>query len=309
MVVQLLTTWMILLAGAQTPLPPPTSLAWSLELAAVVYYPDGQGRYRQDHAVWTSHPRVKTKSDPFSDDLYTTETLCVFSAPRGAEKEGYGWHVTMTPLRESESELVVRVDWRRTKDRGVDVRSPAASTEFTLQPGDRIPLDYIIPGPVPAGSSCKASGMALELRLGLPRGQENTLIQADLWLVDRGADDKETVTPITVRGPVHESLSYFFPDVPVSTTTGTRMLRVSGTLLARPRADGTIDLQFSVERMFPDENRRFESGLYDVNREFGGILHQTMEANRVLSVVLPKRPGDALADHQVSVRVRVRRLP
>jgi len=306
MVIQLLATWVILLAGVQTPQPPPTSLAWSLEVAAVVYHPDD--RY-PSHTVWTSHPRRNTQADPFSDDLYTRDTLCVFSVPRAPEQEGYGWHVTMTPVRESENQLVVRVDWRRTKDRGVDVRAPAGSTEFTLQPGDRIPLDYIVPGPVPTGSKCSATGMALELRLGPPRGQENSLIQADLWLVDRGPDNKETVSPMTVRGPVHEDLRYFFPDVPVSTTTGTRTMRVSGNLLARPRADGMIDLQFSVERMLLEENRLLESGLYHVNREFGGILHQTVAANGVLSVVLPNRPGDPLAGHQISVRVMVHRVP
>jgi hypothetical protein len=301
MLIQLLTTWMLLLVGAQTQLPP-TSLAWSLELAAVVYYPDGQGRYGEGHTVWTLHPRLKSQKDPFSDDLYTRETLCLFSTPRAAQQEGYGWHVTMTPVRESENQVVVRVDWRRTRDRGVDVRGPAGSTEFTLQPGDRVPLDYIVPGPLPAGSICSATGMALELRLGPPRGQENSLIQADLWLVDRGPDDKETASPMTVRGTVHESLSYFFPDLQVSTATGTRMLRVFGNLLARPRADGMIDLQLSVERMFPDENRRLESGLYLVNRESGGGLHLAAATDTVLSVVLPPQiPG-----HQLSVRVRVR---
>lgn len=142
--------------GGTVPLRP-LSAQW--ELAARVYFPDGRTVAAFDG------PASGNSRGEVSTEFSITESLCVFNAPFVADRALHGWHVAVSPVRETATELVLRVSWRRTFDRGKAVTSPTDSVEVTLRPHDgRIPLDYILPDRATAGD-CKAVGMMLEIRI------------------------------------------------------------------------------------------------------------------------------------------------
>jgi hypothetical protein len=139
--------------------PPQRASGPSWELAARIYYPDG----RSPAAFDGPDPRAPMAA--VERDFQTVGNLCVFGTSSSAREVMYGWHVKVTPVRESGPDLLIRVDWRRTYDKGKPVETPTDSVELTLRPGNgRIPLDYILPDRTQA-AACSAVGMALEIRL------------------------------------------------------------------------------------------------------------------------------------------------
>jgi hypothetical protein len=102
-----------------------------------------------------------------TDEIFTAESLCVFSAV--PENPAYGWRLNVTPISEALGALTVRVDWQRSKDRTKTDDATKTSVQVTLKQGQSIPLDYIQAGSVSPGESCQAVGMLL--RIGLkPEG-------------------------------------------------------------------------------------------------------------------------------------------
>jgi hypothetical protein len=143
-------------SSAQT-IAPSSALIQRLETSAQVYFSDA-------HSVMTWHPLTGAGlSHSTADEIFTTDTLCVFST--GPENPVYGWRLSVTPLSEARGALTIRVDWQRSRDRTKIDDLPKTSVQVTLKPGDSIPLDYIGAGPVPLGRTCEAVGMLL--RIGL----------------------------------------------------------------------------------------------------------------------------------------------
>jgi hypothetical protein len=139
---------------------PSGSLAQKLETSAQVYFSDAR-------SVMTWHSLAGAgQSSSYADEIFTTDTLCVFST--SAENPAYGWRLNATPVGETGGALTVRVDWQRSRDRSKIDDLPKTSVQLTLKPGDSIPLDYIVAEPLPAGRTCKAVGMLL--RIGLKAG-------------------------------------------------------------------------------------------------------------------------------------------
>ena len=99
-------------------------------------------------------------------ELYTADTLCVFANDPSGHPPGYGWDVKITPVKEVGDTLIVRVDWKRSRDQGQVTDAPRGSVELALAPGRSVPLDYIVPGPSGgAFGPCDAVGMLLQVDL------------------------------------------------------------------------------------------------------------------------------------------------
>src|SRR6185295_13727987 len=92
----------ILLSVLAAPAPAQArDLFWSLHVASYVYFQDG-------HTTASWHPRLGRR-DPYSDDVFAAGTLCVFETNENRYGDAaYGWHVSLLPVRQTESELVVQ---------------------------------------------------------------------------------------------------------------------------------------------------------------------------------------------------------
>jgi hypothetical protein len=73
------------------------------------------------------------------------------------------WRLSGKVERVNGDEAVVRVDWQRIRAGGVAVTSPGGSTQLTLHPGDRVPLDTANPDP---SAGCGGRTIGFEARFG-----------------------------------------------------------------------------------------------------------------------------------------------
>jgi hypothetical protein len=80
-----------------------------LQVGTHVYFPDGGSVAR-----WHRFDSAATKPGS-AFQMYTAETLCVFSTDPKRHPAGYGWQITLTPVKELGDTLVFRVDWTRTR--------------------------------------------------------------------------------------------------------------------------------------------------------------------------------------------------
>src|SRR5882672_8185307 len=71
------------------------------------------------------------------------------------------WRLSGKVERITEEEAVVRVDWQRVRAAGVATTAPGSSTQLTLHPGDRVPLDSATPDPT---AGCGARTVSFEAR-------------------------------------------------------------------------------------------------------------------------------------------------
>ena len=155
------TIIMAIAASAMAPGGAPTAqslpLLQRLETSAEVYFSDAR-TVTTWHAV-TNAALARSSAD----EIFTAETLCVFSTDQ--TNPAYGWRLNVTPLKEFSNAVSVRVEWQRSRDRTRLDTAPKTSVEVTLRPGQSIPLDYIVADGVPQGDTCDAVGMLL--RIGL----------------------------------------------------------------------------------------------------------------------------------------------
>jgi hypothetical protein len=196
---------------------------------------------------------------------------------------GFGWRLQVTPIRETASELEVRVDWRQMWAGGRQlVDGDQSRAVLTLHPGDRVIVDYMsdrLRAPlafkrithlgVDVGASaadakfrmvtrqaqagCNAVGMGLEI--GLEPARSLPIIEAELWLVRPNRDGTERSDRLVVRLPLGQpAASYFFDEqalltpMPASITVPTA--KVFGDLSAFSVEGGKIHLNFNLLRSY-----------------------------------------------------------
>jgi hypothetical protein len=221
----LLLTVLLGAAPAQR-LPAPDDPSRGLSMFGVVYYPDGK-------RIWTVHPAPRGGQRQFTGSILVTETLCIFNAPPSRES-GYGWRYEIEPVSSAGDTVVVDVRWHRAYDRGLAVSAPSGSVRLTLKPGDRIPLDYVVPGPPPEGKTCTAIGMGLEVRLGPLEGDGADVVDAEMWLVRHDpAGTEATLASQKIRASAGQETPFWFEDQPIGGEALGTAIRVSGKVVPR----------------------------------------------------------------------------
>ena len=175
-------------------------------IAAPIYQPDG-GVTAETTTIPANAPNVV--------HIYSRKSVCETATAGAAEPNdaGFGWRLASQTLSVTDSIVNVSVDWRRVWDRGRKLTNgPSGTVQLKLHPGARIPLDHI-PNPAPT-DTCRAVGLGLEIRLArtaptppvnsalVPLGASAggaSLIDADLWLVQRTPSGAEQALHQTVR--------------------------------------------------------------------------------------------------------------
>lgn len=202
----------------------------------------------------------------------------------------------------------VKVTWQRVRAGGAPVSGPTGSATLTIRAGARVPLDYI-----PAGGStgeCQAVGMALEIRTGrsgaVYRKVGEPLVEAELWLTNKRPGGPEQSQRQTLRLDPGVAGSYFFDFVQVPTPRGSVAVRVSGTVSAKPNADGTFATTVGIDREFISGSTRLAGGHAEST--------QSQKPDDVIAFQMPTfaegapaELGDALK-HEFSLRVRTRTI-
>jgi hypothetical protein len=283
----------LVLASPAPQQPAADDLAWNLTVAGVVYYPDG-------HKIWTDHPRWHNGPRPFDDEIVMSDTLCIFGRRGAATPLGYGWQVEMTPVSSTADAVTVRVRWHRSLHRGVETAEPGGDVVLTLTPGLAIPLDYIVPGPLPQGRTCRAIGMSLEIRLAPQPNPLDRFTEADVWLVKVGpGDTEETFASRHLRARVGDPASFSLDEVRFAEGGTDIRLRFSGVLRTirvgddSPEARATCVLELTRVAIVGDA-------------ESTGTTTYTFSTapGSVAAVILPSPPAGM--ETRFALRIRIR---
>jgi len=252
----MLTVFLIALMGQQpgvertTPLP-----ELRVVVSAPVYHPDG--------AV-IGETITLEGTPPSVLYVFSRRSLCDTAPATAAEPSdaGFGWRLASHVVRASETQIVVNVDWRREWDRGQKIANgPAGSSQLTLKPGDRIPLDHI-PNALPT-DACRAVGMGLEVRLGraapppltagitLPvtarEGGAGSL-DVDLWLLHTTPSGSQQAQHQIVRLTTAGGMFTFAP-VRFDTTRGQVGMELTGAFQRYRATTGGEFLLVSLSRV------------------------------------------------------------
>ena len=147
----------VLSAAGAAPSQRPLALD-AIQVGAHVYFPDGRTA-----STW----RFSTNGR-IAGEISTVDTLCAFNVPP-RDSGGYGWHFDVTPIRfvrdGDRPVATVRVEWSRVRHGGQPTDAPRGTVELTVTPGKPIPLDYMVPAPLPEGRTCSAIGMLLDVSM------------------------------------------------------------------------------------------------------------------------------------------------
>ena len=108
----------------------------------------------------------------------------------------FGWNVDVIPRKVDGDAVTFRVRWVRSRDEGKDSSSPAGDLEWTLRPGESLPLDVVplAPAGTMAPESCKVRAMSVRIAVKFwPRTEEDCrLVVTDLWLIRPAAWRRRT---------------------------------------------------------------------------------------------------------------------
>ena len=99
--------------------------------------------------------------------------------------------------------VTFRVRWVRSREEGKDSSSPAGDLEWTLRPGESLPLDIVALAPTATMrlSPARCARCPYASPSIWPRTEEDRrLVVTDLWLIDRQPGGAERSQSLSVRG-------------------------------------------------------------------------------------------------------------
>lgn len=159
-------------------------------------------------------------------------------------------------LGQKDGAYSVRLITQHVRSAGQASAEAPLEQTVSLRDGDRVVLDMLRdPSPVPG---CSTAAVTLEARLLVKQDPAfaRTLYTADVWFVHRDETGHEWNQHVTmnVNGTADTPLlfndvTFPLPKLDPNQDNFTAFVRVTGTLRARPRADGLIDLDVSTTRM------------------------------------------------------------
>lgn len=258
---------------AQTPAPaPPVPPQYKLQVSSHAYMPDGSSATAAGEG-WTLQ-----FGQPLRLSVMSGQTACEVASPQpidggkdvqslqlrqylvSLDKKGYtadhpevrylkskialrgnGWQLELIPVREQNGALVLTVTSNRLGAAGPAWSgSIRQSVTLTLKPGARLVLDRVPVSPVPG---CDAIGVGLEI--GLKPATESTLVETEVWLVQRQSDGSERSEKQVLRTRLGEAVSYYFP-------RAFGDMNVSGAVVPKTTKDSKVQLSLTIAREAPD---------------------------------------------------------
>jgi hypothetical protein len=212
------------------------------------------------------------------------------------------WRVEVKPVSHSGDEATFDVRWQRRVPRPGRVLQGDDDGErrVSMRDGSRGILDLVQAAPRAEGV-CDTFAIALELGFQSPHSDvEAAGLAFDLWLVDRSAGGDARRTRVEAR---HDrETSYAFQSVTLKSASGPATLSVSGSIMARVRKDGLIDVTID-ERHAVSASDGFVSG--DGRKRLPMRPGETVEFP-LPQLRSPKLPPDLRQDY--GLRVTTERL-
>ena len=250
--------------------------------------------------VWAGGPEFRTLCAGGSGD----------KAPLDA---AVTWQAEATLLSYDASGAALNVHWSRIVRDQTLVEGTTIDRHLQLRLGERQRqvLDLLR---MPAGidPTCDGAVITTELTFKEAEPLANSLIEYDVWLVDRDRTGHETIDHVTPRGLQGRAIDYTFRQFSysaegVASETGDLSVELHGSVKGRVRPDGRIDLVVGAMRVVQHKGL----GTGD-----GGVKQATLGDGETTEFELPKLPGrlhevdlrTLLEGQRTAIRVKARRV-
>ncbi len=177
----------------------------------------------------------------------------------------YCWQVVVKLVSVAIDTVTFDVDWKRTDVRNGSQLAGDHRT-LTLHQGEKHLLDFI---PCPADARYANTFVDVQASPVEEQGVADLVFDYDLWLVHQTADGAKITRHALATGRQGEKVNFTFVAVPLpldaAATPGTDSpykMRVSGTVAARWKTDGTIEvaLRPTREQVMPTGGIGFAGG-------------------------------------------------
>ena len=140
------------------------------------------------------------------------------------------WRVEITPVKVLDHVVTFRLRWERAIDKTSGLDRPGEDVHVTLKPGESRPIDSVPIAPGTKtwdGRPCEMKAASLRVSADFPE-MDRRLIGADIWLVERLPNGKETSQRQSIRGLPHRAMPFYFDSI----ADGDRRLDVFGSVIA-----------------------------------------------------------------------------
>jgi hypothetical protein len=265
------------------------------------------GVWRSTGPVIVGKPTLTTFSVGDNCEGFTVSSV------RGdvGENATTAWNIEVTPLRVVRDAVTFRLRWVRFAalrqqfdqvplESSKAFRMPNEDIELTLRPGESWPLDSVRVATgtkMIDGRTCRASA---SIRVSVDtypwEEVERRLIVADLWLIERLANGKETPRSqtLSVRGVPGRPVPFYFDGIVDASVS----LDIYGLLIARLESGA---MAVSLET-------RSRWGNNGPARSVESVIQVGPE--EIVEIRLPKLGDDAgpFANREFSIRIRARQL-
>jgi hypothetical protein len=265
------------------------------------------GVWRSTGPVIVGKPTLSTFS--FGDNC---EGFTV-SSVRGdvGENATTAWNIEVTPLRVVRDAVTFRLRWVRFAalrqqfdqvplESSKAFRMPNEDIELTLRPGESWPLDSVRVATgrkMIDGRTCRGSA-SIRVSVDTYPWEEvdRRLIVADLWLIERLANGKETPRSqtLSVRGVPGRPVAFYFDGIVDANVS----LDIYGLLIARLES-GAMAVSLETRSRWDDRGpHRFMESVIQ------------MKPGEIIEIRLPKLGDGAgpFANREFSIRIRARQL-
>jgi hypothetical protein len=212
----------------------------------------------------------------------------VVTSPPFSVEYDYLWQLDVCPISVALDVVTLNLDWRRT-----DLKNGARQTSggdhrtLTLRQGERHLLDFVSCSP---DAPCVNQFLELHAVPVENSAAADTVLSYDIWLVHQTAEGGKVTRHSLASGRQGEKVPFAFVAVPLQLDAAATpdaaspyRLQVSGTIAARLKPDGTIDVALSSTR-----NEQSPMGALGRGE---GVKSYTCRPDETTSISLPAIPG------------------
>ena len=252
--------------------------------------------------VWTGGPDMRTLCAPGSGSNEPANSAVT-------------WRADAKLVSYDASGATFDVHWSRLVREAALSDGPSMDRNIRVRLGERQRqvLDLLrLPMRSELDDDCDGAAITMELTFTEAESVANSLLEYDVWLVDRDRGGHETIDHVTPRGLQGRSIDYAFRPLQygangIASKSGNMSVELHVTVKGRARPDGRIDLVVGAMRTV------WNNGL---GAGDGGAKQATIADGETIEFELPQLTGDLrevhlpelLAGHRTVVLVKARRL-
>jgi hypothetical protein len=190
--------------------------------------------------------------------FYTLGSLCAVGGGRSAPENARNvWTATAVLLGARDGVYSVQLKSQRVRSAGQSGSDAPSTQSLSLRDGGTLVLDLLRD---PQQANCDVSSVAIEATLKVESDDpklNQALYAADLWFVETDAQGQAHNQHVTTNVDALSAVPFRFSDVtfPLPKIDPRQLdfsayIRVTGTLKARARPDGLIDVDVTALRLF-----------------------------------------------------------